>query len=93
MLRMKQPRVANETIDDKAIALALFENEETKSLEEEVKDDEAIAKMAQEEVLTRDSSARGSHICRIQNSNFKYRFKFQRHSHFHIKNPFRLSMT
>ena len=50
---VKRPRVANETIDDEAIARALFENEETKALEEEVKDDVAIAKMLQEEVLTK----------------------------------------
>ena len=52
MLRRKWPRVANETVDNKAIARALFENEETKALEEEAANDEAIAKMAQEEVLT-----------------------------------------
>ena len=52
MLCRKRPREANETIDDEAIAYALFENEETKALEEEEADDEAIAKMAREEVLT-----------------------------------------
>ena len=46
MLHRKRPRVANETIDDEAITRALFENEETKTLEEEAADDEAIAKMA-----------------------------------------------
>ena len=51
MLHRKRPRVANKIIE--AIARALFENEETKALEEEVKDDNAIAKMVQEEALTK----------------------------------------
>ena len=52
MLRKKRSRVANKTINNEAITRALFENEETKILEEEVKDDGAIAKILQEEVLT-----------------------------------------
>ena len=39
--------------DDEAIAHALFENEETKALEEEVKDDVAIVKMVQKSYLSR----------------------------------------
>ena len=45
----KRPRVTKKTIDNEVITRVLVENEETKTLEDEVKDDEAIAKMVQDD--------------------------------------------